>query len=72
VWRRCGERRYEQRRPYRRSALFRYLDEQAFRFNNREDLDDRGRFDLAVSQIVAKRLTYTGLIGKGQPETRLN
>lgn len=52
--------------------LFRYLDEQAFRFNNREDLDDRDRFDLAVSQIVGKRLTYTGLIGKGQPETRLN
>lgn len=30
--------------------LFRYLDEQAFRFNNREDIDDRARFDMAVSQ----------------------
>ncbi len=33
--------------------LFRYLDEQAFRFNNREDLDDPDRFDLAVSQSSA-------------------
>jgi len=46
--------------------LFRYLDEQAFRFNNREDLDDGGRFDLAVSQIVGKRLTYKQLTGKLQ------
>ena len=44
--------------------LFRYLDEQAFRFNNREELDDRGRFDLAVSQITSKRLTWNHLTGK--------
>ncbi len=37
--------------------LFRYLDEQAFRFNNRKDLDDSGRFDLAVRQSIGKRLT---------------
>ncbi len=34
--------------------LHRYLDEQMFRFNNRKDLDDAGRFDLAVRQIVGK------------------
>jgi len=44
--------------------LFRYLDEQAFRFNNREDLDDRGRFDLAVSQVMGRRLTWNRLTGK--------
>jgi transposase-like protein len=44
--------------------LFRYLDEQMFRYNNRKYLDDAGRFDLAVSQIVGKRLTFAELIGK--------
>ena len=44
--------------------LFRYLDEQMFRFNNRKDLDDGGRFELAVSQIVGKRLTYAEVTGK--------
>jgi transposase-like protein len=44
--------------------LFRYLDEQMFRFNNREDLDDAGRFDLAVRQIVGKRITFAQLTGK--------
>jgi transposase-like protein len=48
--------------------LFRYLDEQMFRFNNRKDLDDKGRFDLTVSQLVGKRLTYAELTGKsGSP-----
>ena len=50
--------------------LFRYLDEQSFRFNNRNDMNDGERFSLAVSQIVGKRLTYSELIGKsGQTET---
>jgi hypothetical protein len=44
--------------------LFRYLDEQAFRYNNRKDMDDRDRFEVAVSQIVGKRLTYKTLTGK--------
>src|SRR6266702_3602590 len=44
--------------------LFRYLDEQMFRFNNRKDLDDGDRFSLAVSQIVGKRLTFAELTGK--------
>jgi|SRR5580692_8446028 transposase-like protein len=44
--------------------LFRYLDEQMFRYNNRKNLDDAGRFDLAVSQIVGKRLTFAELTGK--------
>ena len=44
--------------------LFRYVDEQAFRYNNRKDLDDAGRFSLVCSQIVGKRLTYEQLTGK--------
>ena len=44
--------------------LFRYLDEQMFRFNNRKELDDAGRFDLVVSQLVGKRLTFAELTGK--------
>jgi transposase-like protein len=46
--------------------LFRYVDEQAFRFNNRIDMTDADRFDLAMSQIAGKRLTYSQLIGTGK------
>jgi transposase-like protein len=45
--------------------LFRYLDEQTFRFNNRK-ADDARRFHLAVSQIVGKRLTYAEVTGKAR------
>jgi transposase-like protein len=49
--------------------LFRYLDEQMFRYNNRksdtgEKLTDADRFSLAVSKIVGKRLTFAALTGK--------
>lgn len=43
--------------------LFRYLDEQAFRFNYRKD-DDAGRFSTAARSVVGKRLTYKRLIGE--------
>lgn len=48
--------------------LFRYVDEQAFRFNNREDMNDAQRFDLAVRGIVGKRLTWDRLTGKVDSE----
>ena len=52
--------------------LFRYADEQMFRFNNRatkdNPLNDADRFDLAVRQIVGKRLMYAELTGKTQVE----
>src|SRR6266496_616653 len=41
-----------------------YLDEQMFRFNNRKELNDAGRFDLAVRQIVGKRITFAQRTGK--------
>ncbi|MEO8053254.1 MAG: IS1595 family transposase [Acidobacteriota bacterium] len=49
--------------------LFRYLDEQAYRFNNRKDMNDGERFDLAVRQIVGKRLTWDSLTGKDEPSS---
>jgi transposase-like protein len=48
--------------------LFRYIDEQVFRYNTRKGMNDRTRFALAVSQIVGKRLTYKALTGQeGEP-----
>ena len=45
-----------------------YVDEQAFRYNNRATKDnpltDADRFVLAMSQITGKRLTYAELTGK--------
>jgi hypothetical protein len=51
--------------------LFRYLDEQAWRYNHRKGLNDGQRFDMAVRQIVGKRLTWDQLTGKtDEAETR--
>lgn len=49
--------------------LFRYVDEQAFRFNNRKDengnkISDATRFTEAMTRIVGHRLTYAQLTGK--------
>jgi transposase-like protein len=46
--------------------LFRYLDEQSFRYNNRKGLEDEGRFAQAVSQIIGKRVTFTELTGNAE------
>jgi transposase-like protein len=46
--------------------LFRYLDEQMFRFNNRKDMNDSQRFELGMSQVFGKRLTYEQLTGKNE------
>jgi hypothetical protein len=45
--------------------LFRYLDEQTFRFNNRK-LDDAGRFLLAAASIFGKRVMYKELTGHAE------
>lgn len=48
--------------------LFRYLDEQSFRYNNRatkeNKVTDADRFNMAVSSMVGKRLTFAELTGK--------
>jgi transposase-like protein len=54
--------------------LFRYVDEQAFRFNNRKDaagrtMSELARFNAALAQISGKRLTFAEVTGKtGSPE----
>src|SRR5579872_5893968 len=48
-----------------------YVDEQAFRYNNRE-YSDFQRFAMTVSQIAGRRLTYDELTGKNvQPSESL-
>lgn len=42
--------------------LFRYLDEQAFRFNERE-VEDRDRFAKTLGSVAGRRLTYGELTG---------
>lgn len=44
--------------------LFRYIDEQAFRFNNRRN-SDSDRFVKTLSQIIGKRLTFAEVTGRG-------
>ena len=46
--------------------LFRYLDEQAFRYNNRK-IDDASRFAATLAGVTGKRLTYRQLTGKSEP-----
>jgi transposase-like protein len=53
--------------------LFRYIDEQAFRYNNRggkkrdNRITDMQRFDLALTGSIGKRLTYAEVTGKVSP-----
>jgi len=56
--------------------LFRYLDEQAWRYNNRatktRPVDDGKRFEKVMSHVFGRRLTYAQLTGKTdslRPET---
>ena len=48
--------------------LSRYVDEQVFRYNNRGTKDkkftDADRFELALSQVAGKRLTFAEVTGK--------
>jgi len=48
--------------------LSRYVDEQVFRYNNRNAKQtprkDADRFKIAMSQVVGRRLTYSDLTGK--------
>ena len=46
--------------------LFRYLDEQSYRFNARKGTDG-SRFVAALRTIIGRRLTYKELIGDGRP-----
>ena len=47
-----------------------YIDEQAWRFNNRK-MTDGERFTLALPGVVGKKLTYAELTGKTAGQERL-
>jgi len=49
--------------PESRRGGLRYLDEESFRFNEREATDAR-RFRKAMAGVTGKRLTYKKLTGK--------
>ena len=49
--------------------LFRYLDEQSFRFNSRHG-NDGERFERAMEQVSGKRLTFAEVTGKSKEEVR--
>ena len=51
--------------------LFRYLDAECFRFNNRKT-DDGERFLRAIGQVEGKRLTYKSLIGESHQDVPLS
>jgi transposase-like protein len=48
--------------------LFRYLDEQSFRFNTRKS-NDADRFAIALASAPGRRLTYRQLIGQNTAST---
>lgn len=51
--------------------LFRYLDEQSYRFNNRKGTDG-DRFFKVTGQVAGKRLTYKELTGKLPGDDKLS
>jgi transposase-like protein len=57
---RCTKGTYVRPSPWH---LFRYLDEEAWRFNKRR-VNDGERFKIAMQGIVGNRLTYAELTGK--------
>ena len=66
-----GRRKKELRKNVRVEPyhLFRYINEQACRFNTRR-MTDGERFESVVSEIGSRRLTYVELTGKiGETET---
>ena len=50
--------------------LARYLDEQAFRFNERKGAD-ADRFNQVLGNVAGRGLTYKKLIGKTEPQSML-
>jgi transposase-like protein len=52
--------------------LFRYIDEQAYRYNNRKEMNDRDRFVDVMRNTSGKKLTWKQLTGKtDQPSSEL-
>lgn len=51
--------------------MFRYLDEQSFRFNERFG-NDADRFLSIMAQVAGRRVTYKKLTGKQEDQTQIN
>ena len=60
LFKRCIKGTYVAVEPFH---LFRSLDEETFRFNERKG-KDRDRFETVVGALTGRRLTYAGLTGK--------
>ena len=60
LFKRCVKGTYVSMEPFH---LFRYLDEEEFRFNNRKG-NDSERFILAMQRAAGKQLTYGELTGR--------
>ena len=52
--------------------LFRYLDEQVFRYNNRKEMNDADRFQAVMGNVAGHRLTWKALTGKMEGGTCVN
>jgi len=63
LFKRCIRGTYVNVEPFH---LFRYLDEEEFRFNNRQ-CNDAQRFLKAVENVAGKHLTYAELTGRVMP-----
>ena len=68
LFKRCIKGTHVSIEPFHLAA---YVDSEAFRFNNRE-LNDAGRFAVALPSVVGKRITYSQLIGKFDAECRID
>jgi len=64
VFKRCIKGTYISVEPFH---LFRYLDAETFRFNNRK-IEDGERFVKALGSVEGKRLMYKSLIGECDQE----
>jgi len=49
--------------------LFRYLDEQSFRYNDRLEMDDSDRFSKLLKKVTRKHVTYSKLTEKEDETT---
>ncbi len=64
LFKRCVNGTYVHAEPFH---LLRYLDEQAFRFNEREG-EDADRFKKALGSVAGRRVTYSELTGRAEPD----
>ena len=52
--------------------LYRYLDEQTFRYNNRKEQNDADRFQAVMENVAGRRLTWKQLTGQTNSPENVN